>query len=192
MEGSKIWLDHHHQQKTLFPVWDHIHVCFVCVCMCTLAKQKIWSLPHLSGVSYAAPQIFLALPISEALDYFFYPGCHEIDQIRMSSNWMHRGTTTSPSPPAHAICLSLPPGAPLSPWRCENLWDPPVAHTCTNWKSEGGNTACGKPFTDEIQKLRVKFFSLLSLVGRGLSWDTEFHTRFWETALRDRAVSCTC
>lgn len=57
-------------------------------------------------------------------------------------------------PLAHAGCFSPPPLVSLLTLRCENLWDPLDAHTCTIWKFGEVNIPWGKAFTSEIQKLR--------------------------------------
>lgn len=74
--------------------------------------------------------------------------------------------------------------------RCENLWDPPNAHTCTIWKSEGVNVPWGKAFINEIQKLKGKSSSFLPLDR--LSWDAVLYPSSWETALGNQAINCTC
>lgn len=82
-----------------------------------------------------------------------------------------------PLAPTPGFSLALEVWEPVGPtWR----------HICTACKSERGNIPRGKPFTNEIQKLRGKFFSFL----RGQ--DTELHTCSWHTALGHQAGSRTC
>lgn len=89
-------------------------------------------------------------------DHFFYPSCHEVDQIYMSSNW-HTGTNTGPLLPAHARCLSLPPRLP----------------SCL-----GGKRTCGTHLTPRTHSLQV-WGREYAMQHTFYQWDTEARGKFF-------------
>lgn len=177
MEGSKIWLDHHQQQKTLFPVCDQVHVCFVCVCVCahllnknlessTFIRHILCSTSNLLGLADIWGPWLLFLP--------------QLPWDRPNTHWVLTECTEARPPVPHLLLMPFASHSlPGLPSHLEGVITCGTHLMPTH--AQPGNLREGIQHAANLLPMRYRSWGLNSSPSflwweapRGLSWDTDF------------------